>query len=320
MKVASDVLAILGEVVIDGTARRLPAQLDANLYARTDKVLQAAGGQWSRKAQAHLFREDPSEVIAQLCRTGKITTVQDLGYFPTPPAVVKQPVELAELQPGLTVLEPSAGHVAIAERVAGAGCVVDCVEPLEEHTQALSDAGFTRTATTSDFLTLEARPHYDKETMNPPFAKGADTTHVTHTHRFLTPDGLLAAVISDRADFHSSPATRDFRALVEQLGGVMEQLPEKAFKNSGTLTSTVVVLLPGSQRRVEHSPAPAAVAMPSKPPAPAKEPRPPTEIAREIVRDLAEAQRHIRALLRDLERLPGTEAKCGEQLVFDLER
>ena len=299
MKIASDILAVLERASIEGTALRLPGQVNPNLYTRCDKVLQAAGGRWVRKAQAHVFPEAPGLVIEQMCSTGELVTVQDFGYFPTPADVVKRLVELAELDPGLTVLEPSAGSGAIARQAAAAGCAVDCVELLEENVQALTQAGIARDVTAGDFLGMEPQPHYDRVIMNPPFAKGADITHVTHAYDFLTADGLLIAVMAAGVTYHSTRAARQFRALVERTGGMLEELPDKAFRDSGTLMRTVVAVLPGRDRRwkrPESATAPAARTAPAQ-----EEMRPPAEIAREIIRDLAEAQRHIRALLRDLE-------------------
>ncbi|MGP3691057.1 methyltransferase [Streptomyces sp. IBSNAI002] len=318
MKIASDVLAVLAGAVIEGVALRLPAQVDPNLYTRVDKALQAAGGRWDRKAQAHVFPEAPGPAIQQMCSTGELVTAQDFGYFPTPAAVVKRLVELAHLSPGLTVLEPSAGRGAIARQAAAAGCAVDCVELLEDNVQALVQAGIARSVTHGDFLDLAPSRQYDRVIMNPPFAGGADIAHVTHAYDFLAPDGLLVAVMASGVTFHSTRAARQFRALVERTGGMLEELPDKAFQESGTLMRTVVVVLPGRGRRWER-PEPAAEPMVRTIAAAAQEElRSPAAIVQEIIRDLAEAQRHMQALQRDLERPLVSRQSCEQQLSFDL--
>lgn len=318
MKIASDVLAVLAGAVIEGTALRLAAQAEPNLYSRCDKALQAAGGRWDRRARAHVFPGAPGPVIRQMCSSGELVTAQDFGYFPTPAAVVDRLVELADLSPGLTVLEPSAGRGAIARQVAAAGCAVDCVELLEDNVQALLLAGVARSVTPGDFLGLAPSRQYDRVIMNPPFARGTDIAHVTHAYDFLAPDGLLVAVMASGVTFQSTRAAEQFRALVEGAGGMLEDLPDKAFQESGTLMRTVVAVLPGRERHWER-PEPAAEPKVRNVHAPAlEELRSPAAIVREIIRDLAEAQRHMQALQRDLER-PAVSGQSGEQqLSFDL--
>ena len=126
--IAADVLDVLRRATTDGAALTLTGTLDPKLYKRVDVVLEAAGGQWNRSARAHLFPGDAGTVLADLVGTGTVSTAQDVGWFPTPAEVVARLVDLAELAPGMEVLEPSAGKCAIASRVAAAGCVLDCVE------------------------------------------------------------------------------------------------------------------------------------------------------------------------------------------------
>ena len=59
-------------------------QLDRNMYQRTNKVLEAAGGKWNRKAQAHLFDDDAFTRIDQIILTGQVEVPKDeFNFFPT---------------------------------------------------------------------------------------------------------------------------------------------------------------------------------------------------------------------------------------------
>ncbi|WP_230625378.1 methyltransferase [Cupriavidus necator] len=188
MKIAMEVMAVLDRAAVEGNAIKLTQQLDPALYKRVNKVLDAAGGKWNRKAQAHLFERDAASTIDQILLTGEIVVPQDFGYFPTPPNVVARLFELAGLSPGMTMLEPEAGTGNIA-RPAAEICTVDCVELLEANVKVLREAGFARSIVQGDFLEQVPTPAYDRIIMNPPFEKQADIRHVTHALNFLAPGG-----------------------------------------------------------------------------------------------------------------------------------
>ena len=58
MKVSRDVLNVLDAAQVSGNKVVLVGALDRKLYTSVDKVLQAAGGKWDRKAKAHVFGAD----------------------------------------------------------------------------------------------------------------------------------------------------------------------------------------------------------------------------------------------------------------------
>lgn len=97
----------------------------------------------------------------------------------------------------------------------------------------------------TDFLTVEPDPVYDRVVMNPPFGRQADIKHVSHALKFLKPGGLLVSVMASSVTFRSNKLTTDFRQLIEERGGHIEELPEGAFKSSGTMVNTVIVVIPG---------------------------------------------------------------------------
>lgn len=245
MKVPTEVLEVLDQATTDGNALRLaPGQLDRKLYVSTDKVLAAAGGKWNRSAKAHLFEGDAADAIEQVILTGEVVTQkQEFGYFPTPPPVVARLMEIADIAPGMEVLEPSAGRGAIASAAADLGAVVDCIEVLPANLAAITTDGYARSAVLADFLETEPEPSYDRVVMNPPFAKQADIAHVTHALKFLKPDGVLVAVMSAGVIFRTGRAEA-FRQLVTDHLGCFEDLPDDAFKESGTGVRTVIVTIP----------------------------------------------------------------------------
>jgi predicted RNA methylase len=243
VKVSDAVIDVLGDAEIEGNALRMVGQLDRKLYVDTNKVLEAAGGKWNRSAKAHLFNEDPSDVIERIVLTGEVVNPQDFGFFPTPPAVVDVLIERAELETGHVVLEPSAGIGNIAQRVAET-CTVDCIELLDDNVKALNAGGYARSVVAGDFLAIPAEPIYDRVVMNPPFDKRNDVRHVLAALEWVRPGGILVSVMSARVTFGSDAKSVDFLALVDKHGGSIEHLPDGSFRSSGTDVRTIVVTIP----------------------------------------------------------------------------
>ncbi|MGW3196257.1 methyltransferase [Streptomyces sp. NPDC001118] len=252
MKLTADILTVLTDrVETDGNHLVLTGpRMDPKLYQRVNEVLEAVGGRWTTSVQAHVFPIDAAEALAPVIKSGQVVTLrekrQNAQYFPTPATVVARLVELANLRPGMEVLEPSAGSGAIATAVAGTGAVVDCIERDLGYAAVLEESGVARNLRVADFLAVPAEPRYDRVVMNPPFTRGTDMQHVEHALRFLKRDGLLVSVMS-WAVTHQTAKTAKFRALVEARGGTAEAVAEGAFKESGTDVDTVIVTIPATR-------------------------------------------------------------------------
>ena len=117
--------------------------------------------------------------------------------FPTPADVAARMVDLADVQPGETVLEPSVGTGALVRAVRDR---VDTEILGYEIDPRLCDGlrqtwpGYVLQVRCRDFLTVEPEPGYPVVLMNPPFANAADITHILHARRFLAPGGRLVAI------------------------------------------------------------------------------------------------------------------------------
>ncbi|MFI2349752.1 methyltransferase [Streptomyces sp. NPDC019443] len=245
MKVPTSVLEVLDRAETDGQRLVLTGTLDRKLYTDTAKVLELAGGKWNRAAKAHLFDGDAADAIEQVILTGQVvSTKQQFGYFPTPAPIVQQLIELADLKPGMTVLEPSAGQGAIASAAAATGAVVDCIELQESNATVIFDAEYANLILVRDFLTTDPGTGYDRVVMNPPFAKQDDIRHVLHAWQFLKPGGRLVAVMSNGVTFRSTPLTKEFWQLLDREDGELLPLPEGAFKESGTGVNTIIAVIP----------------------------------------------------------------------------
>src|SRR3546814_1046657 len=126
-----------------------------------------------------------------------------------------------------------------------------CSSELPENMKVLQEKGFARKLYQGDFLSMTPAPldrEYDRVIMNPPFERRADIRHVNHASTFLKPNGLLVSVMSAGLLYRQDGLTRDFRDLVRSRSGLIEELPEGSFKESGTMFRTVLVAIPGEER------------------------------------------------------------------------
>lgn len=306
MIITDDVLTALRERArTDGHRLMLDGpRLAPRLYERIDEVLRGAGGVWDRAVQAHVFGGDAATALERLLTTRQVTTVREQvqaqQYFPTPPGVVEQLLAVADIRPGMRVLEPSAGRGAIALAAAAAGAQVDAVEIVPEHAEALRAAEKV-TVVEADFLTARPDPVYDRVVMNPPFTRGADVQHVQHALTALRPDGRLVAVMS-HSTAHN-PAAVGFRRLVAERGGSVHPVPGGAFRESGTDVAALIVTIPATRPSPGGPPPvwPAADSAPASPTRASDLPAP-AVLARQIAADLRRAQRQFDAVATALER------------------
>ena len=234
-------LAILSRVTVEGNNIFLTCgELARNEYVELNKILEMLGGKWNKKAKAHIYDSDPTDALEQVLLSGEIVPPQKYGYFPTPPELAKRVVELAEIEPGMTVLEPSAGQGGIADYVPE-GCTVDCVELLPDNVKVLEGKGY-KMLHEGTFFDVIPKAAYSPVVMNPPFEKQADIDHVLHAWNCVVPGGRLVAIMASSVTFRENSKTTNFRKLLNQHGFV-EHNPAGAFKASGTMVNTVTVVL-----------------------------------------------------------------------------
>jgi phospholipid N-methyltransferase len=178
--------------------------------------------------------------LADALKAG-VRVVSAPQLFPTPPDLAARVVALADIRPGHTVLEPSAGtgNLVRAIRDAAPGAVITAVEINRELALALAQVlggraeGFT--ATCADFLSLNGElGRFDRIVMNPPFERGADIEHIRHAYAKLAPGGRLVAICAN------GPRQR------EELGELCAawiDLPPGSFKEQGTNVNAAIVVI-----------------------------------------------------------------------------
>lgn len=167
------------------------------------------------------------------------------GFFPTPKPIVEQMLAEAEIEPGMAVLEPSAGKGNIADliREKHQGADLSVVEWNHSLRSILEAKGHKVVG--EDFL--EHSGEYDRIVMNPPFEKGQDIDHVRHAYELLKPGGRLVSIMSEGPFYRSDKKATEFRKWLDEVGGTSEKLPEKSFagkdadRKTGVATRMVVI-------------------------------------------------------------------------------
>jgi hypothetical protein len=168
MKLDARTISLLDRSTVDGHLLVLPEQLEREEYLRVAKVIEALGGKWNRSAKAHFFEGDAGEAVEAAIATGEVTNRrQALGFFQTPRKLAERIVELAGVgQAGAErVLEPSAGHGAIADVVlemirAQKPVGLVTVEFDADNVDVMRGKGYTGTYH-SDFLTCPWEDTFD---------------------------------------------------------------------------------------------------------------------------------------------------------------
>lgn len=246
MKIDRVTMSILEMCSVNETNIHLPeVHLERALYLKVAKVLKMMGGKWNRGKKAHVFSEDPADLLDQTLMTEEVISLaNELQYFPTPASIVDGMLAQAilRLQIGDAILEPSAGEGAIAIPFAEAGFKVTVCEKHLPFVKKLSEKNIT-VLPQRDFLDVEPCELFDAVIANPPFTKQQDIAHVSHMVDFVKERGLLMSVMSNGITFRQDKKTQ---ALMEKLDCEcsewdLEQMEAGSFKKSGTMVSTVML-------------------------------------------------------------------------------
>lgn len=242
MKISDTVLNILGQCRTEGNTLYLPdVQLDRITYQSVNKVLEMLGGKWNRKAKGHVFDYDPEEAIETVILTGDVEdTKKTFQFFPTPKEVGNYLCDLANITSESSILEPSCGNGSLADVIAernpanlhGVELNMDMKRYLDEKPYPVCFC---------DFLSFVPPVAYDRIVMNPPFTKHQDIRHVMKAYEILAVGGILVSVMSVSPFFRTDAISVEFRKFLEEHNAEIIELPEGAFKESGTMVRTCIV-------------------------------------------------------------------------------
>lgn len=245
-----EVLRVLASLNIEDNEVRITEDLDRKLYLSVNKVLTRIGGKWNRKAKAHIFEKNPTELLNAILDQKVLAPVVKTGYFPTPPKIIERMLELAELSKDgdQLILEPSAGQGHIADAICREAELppieITVCEILPENNIILGEKGYCPEGDFFSFAEIckEQSLFFDRILMNPPFEKQADLEHLATAYEILAEGGILVAVMSAGGFFRQNRKSKAFRNTFLDRAH-FEQNPAGSFKSSGTMVNTNLLKL-----------------------------------------------------------------------------
>ncbi len=176
-------------------------------------------------------------VVAERKLIGK--KFEGMDFFPTPPSLAQRMAEELDIQPGMKVLEPSAGKGDLADAVKAAQpeASIQVIEPVGDLQDILKLKGHE--IIDRNFESFETDQKFDRIIMNPPFSKNRDIKHVRKAYDLLAPGGKLAAITSNHFTFANDKESVAFREWLDEVGGTTESLGQ-AFAGKDTFRQTGV--------------------------------------------------------------------------------
>lgn len=222
----------------------LPAyQLDRKDYIEVNKILETIGWVWNRKEKAHVFPENMQEELDYILETEEIETLAEVKkkfqFFPTPKALARAMIKEAEILPTDSILEPSAGEWAIYDEFPSKNDAT-AIEIQEEKYKILKNIHSREQDEIIhwDFLEYNEKS-FDKIIMNPPFSKNQDVKHILHAYSLLKKWGRIVSVASSSIQHKRTSLHEELAHLHPQY----IEINEWAFKESGTMVNTVLVII-----------------------------------------------------------------------------
>ena len=228
-------------VICGGMSRSCVFLTDSKVHAKPDPVESkpvaelAAPVAYSPPVKTE--QQKTADALRESLKTGVTVAVAD-QLFPTPPDLVERMLDLAEIDAGMTVLEPSAGTGnivrAIIDRVDTEIVAYEIRQDLCAKLAATFPS-YRLCARSADFLEVtDNMGEWPRIVMNPPFKNGQDIKHIQHACKMLKPGGRLVAICAN------GPRQND---QLKPLASHWEELPSGTF--AGTCVRSVLMTIEG---------------------------------------------------------------------------
>lgn len=165
------------------------------------------------------------------------------GFFPTPKRVAERMLQLANIEPSMTVIEGSAGKGSIADLIKEyyPNCSLSVIEINYTLRDILKAKGYNLVG--NDFL--EHTQNYDRAIQNPPFESFQDIDHCYKAFSLLNAGGRLVSIVSESCFFREDKKAIEFRSWLEEVNAYTEKLPQGSFleseRSTGVATRIVVI-------------------------------------------------------------------------------
>ncbi len=166
------------------------------------------------------------------------------GFFPTPTDLIKQMLEMVNIEEGDTIFEPSAGlgHIADEIKEQYPDNELEVGEYNSSLSEALTEKGHK--VVCDDFLACDSTK-YDVIIMNPPFEKDQDIEHVLHAYEILNPGGRIVAIMANNKNSTRGELKQKFQDFLTETNAYVVDNPSNSFRSAfrptGVNTITVSI-------------------------------------------------------------------------------
>lgn len=233
---------VLQNCTIEGNVVFLPeGQLDRKLYVEVAKTLEILGGKWNKREKGFLFEENPAELLDSAIQGTPINAKKEYQFFPTPKELAYRLVALAEIEAGMTILEPSAGRGSIIEALLDKAKHSIWAYELMPLNFAYLQRKYDNKVILGQGDFLDNALLFDRIVANPPFSKNRDIKHIRKMYESLVEGGKLVSICSTHYLNCDNREEKEFRKFLSDTNAVVTPVEVGAFKASGTLIPTVII-------------------------------------------------------------------------------
>ena len=189
------------------------------------------------------FERAKTHYFANQKLRGRRDQRQGLDYFPTPEPLGLKMVEWANVKPGEKILEPSAGHGAIA-RYFPEDTARTLVEPSEDLAARAALTSTGARVEVKPFEALDIVNKFDAIVMNPPFGVGGKTAveHIEKAAKHLKNGGRIVALVP-----RGGMMEKRLDKWYENAEGIYlvgrVDLPTVTFERAGTSVAAQIIIL-----------------------------------------------------------------------------
>lgn len=138
-----------------------------------------------------------SLVLNEINFTRCVPETKSHQFYPTPSDLSKTAMDMLQVTPNNSILEPSAGVGGLLQHLPGRMAAnVTCVEVAKLHCSVLERKGYGHVVC-DDFLSFAKKTNYrwDRIIMNPPFSDGRAMLHLNAAVGLLKDGGKLVAIL-----------------------------------------------------------------------------------------------------------------------------